>query len=439
MSAPITDDAAKGRPPRDPEVVPIAVVGAGAAGLWAAREAAAAGARVVLLEKTARTGSKVLASGGTRCNLTTTLEPDAAAALFGKEGERFLASAFWNLPPLEVRRRFETWGVPTREAPLEKVFPASDRARDVRDALEREALAAGVELRLGAPVVAVEAEGSLWRVRFAEGEVLRVAKLLLCPGGQSYPKTGTTGDGYRWLRELGLPVVEPVPALVPLVSPEAWPGALAGIAPQDVDVRLVSSKGRTLRRRSRPVVFSHRGLSGPGAMDVSEPVARAAARGEREPSWVHLDLVPGWDRAELREALVAAASEKGAPRLSRILPVELPKRLLERVALQAGSDEPNPRCQGLSKAQRHEWVEALKELRIPVNDTEGYDKAEVTAGGLALKAVQPDTLEVRGRRGLYVFGELLDLQGPIGGLNFQAAFATAELAAADAVRALHGG
>jgi predicted flavoprotein YhiN len=174
-------------------------------------------------------------------------------------------------------------------------------------------------------------------------------------------------------------------------------------------------------------------------MDVSEPVARAAARGEREPLWVHLDLVPGWDRAALREALVTAAGEKGAPRLSRVLPVDLPKRLLERVALQAGADEPNPRCAGISKGQRHEWVEALKELRVPVNDTEGYDKAEVTAGGLALKAVQPDTLEVRGRPGLYVFGELLDLQGPIGGLNFQAAFATAELAAADAVRALHAG
>lgn len=419
------------------EVVPIAVVGAGAAGLWAAREAAAAGERVVLIEKTQRTGTKVLASGGTRCNLTTTLEPDEAAALFGAEGERFLLGAFWGLPPTEVRRRFEAWGVPTREAPLEKVFPASDRARDVRDALEREALAAGVELRLGAPVTGVVRDGDVWRVHFTEGDDLLAAKLLVCPGGQSYPKSGTTGDGYRWLRELKLPVVEPVPALAPLVSPEAWPAELAGIAPQEVDVRLVSAKGRTLRRRSRPVVFSHRGLSGPGAMDVSEPVARAAARGERDPLWVHLDLVPGWDRAVLREALVTAAGEKGAPRLSRILPVDLPKRLLERVALQAGADEPNPRCAGISKGQRHEWVEALKELRVPVNDTEGYDKAEVTAGGLALKAVQPETLEVRGRPGLYVFGELLDLQGPIGGLNFQAAFATAELAAADAVRALH--
>lgn len=422
-----------------PDVVPIAVVGAGAAGLWAAREAAARGQRVVLLEKTQRTGTKVLASGGTRCNLTTTLEPAEAAALFGAEGEHVLLGAFWNLPPSEVRRRFEAWGVPTREAPLEKVFPASDRARDVRDALEREALSAGVELRLGAPVTGVVRDGERWRVHFAEGDDLLASRLLLCPGGQSYPKTGTTGDGYAWLRELKLPVVEPVPALAPLVSSADWPAELAGIAPQEVDVRLVSAKGRTLRRRSRPVVFSHRGLSGPGAMDVSEPVARAAARGERDPLWVHLDLVPRWDRAELREALVLAAGEKGAPRLSRILPVDLPKRLLERVAQQAGADEPNPRCAGISKGQRHEWVEALKELRVPVLDTEGYDKAEVTAGGLALKAVQPDTLEVRGRPGLYVFGELLDLQGPIGGLNFQAAFATAELAAADAVQSLHAG
>lgn len=418
------------------DLVPILVVGAGAAGLWAAREAASTGERVVLLEKTPRTGTKVLASGGTRCNLTTTLEPEEAAALFGSEGERFLRGAFWNLPPSEVRRRFEEWGVPTREAPLEKVFPASDRARDVRDALEREALAAGVELRLDAPVAGLERIGDLWEVRLAEGGLVRAQKVLLCTGGQSYPKSGTTGDGYAWLRRLRLPLVEPVPALVPLISNEDWPADLAGIAPQQVDARLVSARGRTLRRRARPVVFSHRGLSGPGAMDLSEPVARAAARGAGEVLGVHLDLVPGLDRAELRELLVGAAGEKGAPRLSRVVPVELPKRLLSRVALQAGDQEANPRCAGMTKALRHAWVEALKEFRVPVVDTEGYEKAEVTAGGLDLKAVQPETLEVRGRPGLYVFGELLDLQGPIGGLNFQAAFATAELAAGDAVRAL---
>lgn len=398
----------------------VIVVGAGAAGLWAAGVAARAGQQVLLLEKTSRTGTKILASGGTHCNLTTTLDPVEAARLFGRRGERFLRPAFDALPPLALRERFEALGVPTVEAPLEKVFPASGRARDVRDALEREAREAGVDIVFGAPVTAVRNNGEGFELEVEGGRRAICRNLLLCPGGKSYPRTGTTGDGYAWLESLGLHLVEPVPALVPLASSDLGIQGLAGIALQDAEVRACDGDGKTLARRSRPVLFTHRGLSGPGPMDVSVHVARGEA------GHIRLDLVPGLDREELRGRLIELAGARGGPRLARALP-ELPRRLVGELSGSLGLGS-NPEVSTLSRSSRHALVEAIKGWSIPVEGTLGWDQAEVTAGGLDLRAVNPRTMEVNAHPGLFVFGELLDLDGPIGGLNFQAAFACGELA-----------
>jgi hypothetical protein len=413
----------------------LVVVGAGAAGLWAAARAAELGRRVLLLEKTSRTGTKVLASGGTRCNLTTTLAPAEAARLFGPRGERFLRPALRALSPEAVRARFHALGVATVTAPLEKVFPASQRAKDVRDALERWALGAGVELRLDSALLALTRAGAVWRLTLAGGRVLEAARVYLCPGGKSYARTGTTGDGYTWLESLGLPLVEPVPALVPLVSPAPWVRDLAGISLQEVRARLCAPEGAVLGTRARPVVFTHHGLSGPGAMDLAEPVAReeARARSEGRAARAHvleLELLPGRSRAELRQDLLTLASAAGGPQLAGALASRygLPRRLLERALAQARL-APDLRANQLARAGRHALTEALAGLAVPVCGTRGFDLAEVTAGGLALEALDPGTLRVAGLPDLWAFGELIDLQGPIGGLNFQAAFATAELAA----------
>jgi len=411
----------------------VLVVGAGAAGLWAAERAAREGRSVLLLEKTPRTGSKVLASGGTRCNLTTTLEPRAAAALFGKSGARFLETAFRVLPPRAVRARFAELGVPTVEAPLEKIFPESGRAVDVRDALERAAIAAGVRIELDCPVESVvPGTDGTWTLAIAGGRTARAPRVILCPGGKSYPRTGTTGDGYRWLDDLGLEEVEPVPALAPLASPAAWVRELAGISIQEGEARLVDASGAVIGRRRRPVLFTHRGLSGPGAMDLSEPVARARAAADRTRARVDLalriDLAPDLPADALRALLVEAGAKPGGPTLSRVLPIEVPRRVLEAVARQAGLREPDPRANQIEREARARIVDALKGLSVPVDDTLGFDQAEVTAGGLALHEVDAGSMRVKKHAGLYAIGEILDLQGPIGGLNFQAAFATAELA-----------
>ena len=414
----------------------IAIVGAGAAGLWAAGRAARAGRRVILFEKTARTGTKVLASGGTHCNLTTTLPGREAARLFGREGARFLETAFRVLSPLALRERFAELGVETVEAPLEKIFPASGRARDVRDALEREVRAAGASIVCEAELATLERAHEHWILHFQGGRSARAGRVILCPGGKSYPRTGTTGDGYVWLKELGLEQVEPVPALVPLSSPASWVRELTGIALPDVEARILDSAGKVLGSRRRPVLFTHRGVSGPGAMDLSVHVARA--RGAT--CTLALDLVPELTREALRERCIALAGAGGTPGFSRVLPESLPKRVVHALARQAGlgGGAIDPRLNTLARAQRDRLIESAKGLAIPIDGTLGFDLAEVTAGGLALGELDPGTLRVRKHPGLYVCGELLDLQGPIGGLNFQAAFSTAELAARDAVRDVAG-
>ncbi|MDF1838406.1 MAG: aminoacetone oxidase family FAD-binding enzyme [Planctomycetota bacterium] len=435
----------------------VVVIGAGAAGLWAAATAAKRGLSVLLLEKTPRTGTKILASGGSRCNLTTTLTAPQAAALFGPKAARFLRPAFDNLTPVGVREHFAALGVPTVEAPLEKIFPESQRAKDVRDALQKDALDAGVTIAYESPVTAlvkacaISPGATRWCLGVTGRDTIasfgvpgcgaeKVAEdsgfifanhVFLCTGGESVPNSGTTGDGYAWLEKMGLQILPPVPALAALTSPDSWVHELSGIALEPCSAKLLDGKGKRIAERRRPVLFTHKGLSGPGAMDLSGHVARGLQLDPSARYTVHLDLIPDHSPEDLRGKLVDGAGQTGRPALGALLPVALPRRLLAAVALAAGLPESiikRGELPNLTKSGRHDFISTLKALPVNIDGTGGFAHAEVTRGGLALKHVNPRTMEVNGWPGLYVFGELLDLDGPIGGLNFQSAFATAQLA-----------
>ena len=405
-----------------PARVEVVVLGAGAAGLWAAATAAERGRPVLLLEKNRRVGVKILASGGGHCNLTTTLAVPALLPAFGPEGARFLAPSMRRLPPLRLREVFAALGVPTREAELEKVWPVSNRARDVADALVRRAVAAGVTIRTGTPCVDLVRSGDGFLVRTPAGDVA-CARVIVTVGGASYPRTGTTGDGYAWLRAFGHTVVPPVPALAPLVVDVPWVRALAGIAEAQALVR-VTVGGRTVAERRRPVLFTHTGLSGPGPMDVSRWFERVPAS---EAPTLHVDFLPDLDEATLRSSLDAAIARAPGDQLARVVPVALPARLL--AALGAAADVDLERRAGETpRVARHALVRGLKDVVLPVVGTRGFDFAEVTAGGVALPEVDPGTMASRLVPGLYLAGEILDDDGPIGGFNFQAAFSTGESA-----------
>ena len=421
----------------------IGIVGAGAAGIWTAWRAAeetSESTDVVLLEKTPRVGTKILASGGQKCNLTTTLGPRDAGPLYGDEAERFLRYGLWTLQPSELRRRFDAIGVPTKEAHLQKIFPESERAVDVRDALERETREAGVEIRLERPVQDIRFEDGEWTAAVDDGRNLRCRRLLCCPGGMSYPGTGTTGDGYEWMTDLGLDIVEPVPDLVGLLSPADWVHELAGVDVQTVEAQILDGEGRILARRRRPIVFTHQGISGPGAMDLAEHVTRPRTErpDESHQRTLALDLYPDIDHDDLRAIIVDAASSPGACGVWSVLPDGFPRSVFRAACQQIGLSGKGLMIDDLTADRRNKLIHTLKRLCVPLSGSEGFEHAEVTAGGVALEQIDPESMRVNGIPQLYVFGEILDATGPIGGLNFQAAWSEAEVAALAVAEDLSG-
>lgn len=402
-----------------PPAVDVVVVGAGAAGMMAAIHAARRGRATLLLEKSARPGLKILISGGGRCNLTTTRSGDDLEAQFGARRGRFLRHALRAFPPAALRAFVEHAGVPLQEEDLDKLFPVSQRARDVVDALLGLLAAAGVRLELATPVTAVTRAGAGFAVTTPRGTVA-AASVVLATGGLSYPKTGSTGDGYGFARGLGHDVTALWPALAPLVVEAPWVHALQGIVLTDATLTSLDAGGRDLVTRRRPILFTHHGLSGPAPMDLAGDVEQAQGRGA-----VRFDFVPDVTAASLEQQLLDAARQHGARRVEAALPAHLPERVRTALCRLADADDA---LAGLSRDARRRLVATLKGLRLPVPRSRGYDHAEVTRGGIALEQVDPRTMQSRRQPGLFVCGELLDVDGPIGGFNFQAAFATGRLA-----------
>ncbi|MEC7583568.1 MAG: NAD(P)/FAD-dependent oxidoreductase [Planctomycetota bacterium] len=406
-------------PPSAERPADVVVVGAGAAGFMAAAEAARRGRKTLLLEKQQRPGLKILISGGGRCNLTTTRSGSDLEAQFGKRRGRFLRHALRSFPPTALREMFEGLGVPLQEEDLEKLFPVSQRARDVLDALLRHSEGCGVELRLGTPVRGLERSGEGYRL-VTDAGTFACHSVVLATGGRSYPKTGATGDGYGFCRELGHTVTETVPALAPLLVEETWLRDLQGIVLSDAEIAVLDERGRVINARRRPILFTHHGLSGPAPMDLAGDIE------ERSGATIRLDFAPDYAAEQLEAEWLAAARSQGRRKVESLLPASLPERLRRTLCDLSGAAGCS--LAELPRDARRRLLTTVKDLRLPVASSRGFHHAEVTRGGIALDEVEPRTMESRLAPGLYLCGELLDIDGPIGGFNFQAAFATGRLA-----------
>lgn len=388
-------------------------VGAGAAGLLAAIRAAERGRRVVLLEKNRRPGVKILISGGTRCNVTHDCGPRGIEEAFGAGGA-FLRASLAAFPPAAIRSLLEDEGVPLYVEPENgKVFPKSDRAQDVLAALMKRFHRSGARLELNAPATGLEREGDGFVVR-SGGRAWRAPRVVLTTGGTSFPKVGTTGDGYAFARAFGHSIVPPRPALVPLACADQAIRALAGIDLQDAEIRVLDGM-TVLARRRAPILFTHFGISGPSAMDVSRVVDR--------PLGAEIDLLPAEAAAALHAWLRAETESGGRRHIATVVGLKVASRLAT-AALAAAGVPPTRKLSELSRSERAATVKALKGLPAKITGTLGFDKAEVTAGGVTLAEVDPRTMESRFTAGLHLAGEILDLDGWIGGYNFQAAFST---------------
>jgi predicted Rossmann fold flavoprotein len=406
----------------------IAVVGAGAAGLMAAIQAARAapGPQVIALDGARSLGAKILVSGGGRCNVTHHAVDETAFAGSTRPAIRRVLRRF------DVDRTVEFFrdrGVALQREETGKLFPVSGRARTVLDALVGAARDVGVALRHPFRVERIERVDGAFVLHAASGERLEADRVVLASGGRSLPKTGSDGHGYVLARSLGHSITPRVfPGLVPLTLPREHPlCALSGLSvPARLEVRTGSGRSRSAFPGS--LLCTHFGLSGPAVLDISRYWIDARFD---DPSAA---LVARWLPATTRETLDAALRDLGPGTVGGLLERWLPARLVRGLCTLAGVDA-GRRGHRLSREERTALVRAVLELPLPVTGDRGYAYAEVTAGGIPLAEVHLETMESRRCPGLYLCGEICDVDGRIGGFNFQWAWASGYVAGRGAAAA----
>ena len=407
---------------------PVVVVGGGAAGLMAAGSAALRGARVILLEKPDELGKKLQIAGKGRCNLTNAGDREELIAGYAAGG-RFLQSAFARFDNKALIDLLARLGVPTKVERGRRVFPVSDDARQVVRALTGWIEELGVEVRLNHPVGSlVAAGGSSRRIVgcLVKDRLLPGEKVILCTGGSSYPGTGSTGDGYRMAAELGHRITPLRPALVPLRSSAAWVKDVQGLALRNVRATL-RVDDKELSSEFGEMLFTHFGVSGPIILTLSRSATDFWQSRPGEPLTLTIDLKPALTPEKLDLRLQRDFSKYSRKQLLNGLRDLLPKALIPVILLLTELDPTKPVHQ-VTREERRALGRIIKGVPLAITGSLPLAAAIVTAGGVDLKEVDPRTMESRLVKGLYLAGEVLDIDGYTGGYNLQADFSTGWLA-----------
>lgn len=401
----------------------IIVIGGGAAGMIAAWRAASSGARVILLEKNAKLGIKLLISGGGKCNITHAGDMEVLRQQFRANEARFLKHSFYKFTNTEILRHLNQLGVETYERDDGRVFPTSGKAGDVVHALRRLMERAGVEIRLSTAAEEIMRDrAGASGIRTPQG-LISSRHIILSTGGSSYPRTGTTGDGFTWARNLGHSIVPLRPALAPIYL-DSIPAEWQGIAIRDCILK-AKSNGEPIAKWRGDVLFTHQGVSGPAALEVSHEAFLSLE--VRQQVDIYVDVLPDTTGPQLGERIQQEVLINGARIIETLVESFVPRRLAPFV-LSSARITGSKKCHQLQKNERRMIVRTLKDWHVGRVKEIPLERGEVTAGGIDLHEVDPKTMRSRIVKGLYVCGEVLDLAGPVGGYNLQAAFSTGYVA-----------
>jgi hypothetical protein len=397
----------------------VIVVGGGAAGMMAAGQAAKGGARVLLLEKKERLGRKIAISGKGRCNITNEENVSDFISHYPGNG-RFLHSILRDFDNVALRAFFAHYGVETKVERGGRVFPVSDDAEKVVEALAAFLAETGVEIRSGIAVEEIMVDnGQVTGVRGAGQKRYLAPAVIVCTGGASYPATGSSGDGFRFARKLGHRVITPRPALVPLKTAEDWVKDLQGLALRNVEVSLWTN-GKKRVTEFGEMLFTHFGVSGPIILTLSRQAGDALHDGEQVE--LRINLKPALSQEQLDARIQRDFQKYSNKQFKNALDDLLPQSLIP-VLIHLCGINPEGVVHQISREERKRLLRLLQELPLTITETLPIETAIVTAGGIDVKEINPKTLASKRIAGLYWAGEVVDVDGITGGYNLQAAFA----------------
>ena len=397
----------------------VIVIGAGPAGLMAAISAAENDAYVTLLEKNERVGRKLMITGKGRCNVCNNCDIDTLIANIPKNA-KFLYSAFSNFTPKQLMQFFENLGVALKTERGNRVFPVSDKAVDIVDALYKCAKAKGVKIKTAHASDILTQDDKIWGVTLNDGTVLNCDSVILATGGMSYPLTGSTGDGYKMAEKLGHTVSELKPSLVPLDIHEGFCSHLSGLSLKNVTLSVFEDgKKKPLFSEMGEMLFTHFGISGPLVLSASSHIRYMGKKNYI----AFIDLKPALTPEQLDNRILRDFSEFQNKDFANSLDKLLPKSLIP-VIIKLSGIESGKKVNQISREERQALAGIIKALPLHITGFRPIEEAIITSGGISVKEIDPKTMESKLVKGLFFAGEIIDVDAYTGGFNLQIAFST---------------
>ncbi|WP_436373299.1 NAD(P)/FAD-dependent oxidoreductase [Cytobacillus sp. BC1816] len=411
----------------------VIVIGGGPSGLMAAIGAAEQKAKVLLIDKGNKLGRKLAISGGGRCNVTNRLPVDEIIKHIPGNG-RFLYSAFSIFSNEDIIRFFENLGIKLKEEDHGRMFPVTDKAQSVVDALISRLKELKVDIKTNSPIQDVHYEnGRVKSVELKTGDVYEADSVVVAVGGKSVPHTGSTGDGYAWAQKAGHTITELFPTEVPLTSSENFikEKMLQGLSLRSVALSVLNPKGKVLITHRMDMIFTHFGISGPAVLRCSQYAVKAMKKWNLKEVVMNLDAIPDMKEEPLFQDVSKKIKEEPKKSIKNLLKGMLPERYLLFLLEQNGID-PSSQGASISNEKIRSFVKACKSFQFKVNGTLPLDKAFVTGGGVSVKEIEPQTMASKLMEGLFFCGEILDIHGYTGGYNITSALVTGRLAGLNA-------
>ena len=406
----------------------IVVIGGGAAGCMAALTAARKGASVILLERNQKLGRKLYITGKGRCNVTNDCAPDEVLKNIPHNG-RFLTSSVTRFPPASVKEFFTALGVKLKTERGNRVFPQSDKAADIIDALLMGLRRAGVEIR-EERAADIRSAGEGLRVHTERGEY-RCKAVILAMGGVSYPLTGSTGDGYQMAAALGHTIIPPKPSLVPLVAEGDLCRRMQGLSLRNVAIKVKNSKKKVIYQEQGEMLFTHFGLSGPLILSASAHMRDF----DKDHYTVWIDMKPALDEKTLDARILRDLGENPNREFHNVLDGLVPRLMVPVLAELTGIPD-GTKANSVTREGRRRLLELLKNFPVEITGPRPVEEAIVTSGGIKVTEVDPKTMQSKLVKGVYFAGEVLDADAYTGGFNLQIAWSTGHAAGESAAEAV---